>query len=370
MNIQVLQENLHKVIQDLQKAIPSRPSLPILGCILLKTTSERTIQLSVTDLNMGILVTMDAQVIEPGEIAIPAKVFIDYISSLRAGEISLQLSGHQLSLKSSTSNATIPCLEAQDYPSFPEKDGDEIKFSADVLLPALQHISFTASVDEARPALTSILFSFTETLEMVATDGFRLAVEKISSFEKTSQLQTLLIPAKALQEVLRIATRKKVETISFQVSERLKQVFFSLGDVEILVRLMEADFPPYQKIIPSSFATTIVFDGEEFSQLLKTAMIFARESSGIIRFKIEENSLTLISASSALGQQESTVPILQKEGPDQEIAFNARYLSEFLSVLKPEKIWLGMNESLKPAVLRPEGMNSLQYIVMPFRVNQ
>jgi DNA polymerase-3 subunit beta len=142
--------------------------------------------------------------------------------------------------------------------------------------------------------------------------------------------------------------------------------------VEILVRMMDGEFPPYQKIIPASYETQIEFSGEEFSQKLKTAMIFARESSGIIRLLIqpEQHQLKIISSSTAIGSQESTVPMKTTSSGEKEIAFNIKYLSDFLSIVKPENIWLGMNEMLKPALFRPLGEEKYRYIIMPFRVNQ
>jgi DNA polymerase-3 subunit beta len=178
------------------------------------------------------------------------------------------------------------------------------------------------------------------------------------------------MPAKALHEVIRIMGRKQATEAVFTVSQTLKQIFFSFDGIDILVRLMEGDYPPYQKIIPPAFATQVIFSGSEFGQKLKTAMIFARESSGTIRLEIGEKEMKIKSASSVLGTQESSMPIQLVQGSPVEIAFNSKYLSEFLQVLKPEEVWLGVNESLKPALFRPVDLPDYRYIVMPFRVTQ
>lgn len=369
MHITILHENLQRVIQDLQKSIPTRPSLPILSCLLIQAEESGKVTFSATDLNVGMTSILQGEVTEPGKVAVPAKVFIDLIGSLAAGKISLKLEGQTLSLASNSATAEIQCLTAEDYPAFPAKEGTELELSLTTFVSAIQNTAFAASVDEARPILTAVLLSAAadQALEVVATDGFRLAT---FTLPYAGQAFSLLIPAKGLQEVVRVALRNKEEKILFTVSEKLKQAFFSFGDVEILVRVMDGDFPPYQKIIPASFQTQITFDGSEFAQRLKTALIFARESAGIVKLKIEQTQLKLISASSTIGHQESSLSLQLISGGDQEIAFNAKYLTDFLQMLKPEQVWLGMNEPLKPALIRPVGAENYRYIVMPFRVNQ
>ncbi len=366
MNITVLQENLQRVIQDIQKSIPSRPALPILSCILIDADTEKGISFSATDLNIGVRTLIQGEIRTAGKTAVPAKVFMEYVLSLNAGQIELVLEGNSLTVTGENSHATIQCFPANDYPIFPEKEGKEYTLPTEDFVPAIQSTSFSASLDEARPILTSLLFSLGEKIHVVGTDGFRLSL-----FERefSSPPLQLLLPAKALNEVLRVVQRKKTESVRFSVSEKLKQVFFSFDDVEMLVRLMDGEYPPYQKIIPSSFQTQITFDAQEFSQRLKTALIFAREASGIIRLALKGDELKIIASSSTVGNQESSIKAQVITGEDQEIAFNAKYLSDFLSVMKPERIWFGMNESLKPAQLKIEGNENFSYIIMPFRVN-
>lgn len=369
MNITILHESIQRVIQDLQKSIPSRPSLPILSCILIQADESGQIHFSATDLNVGITAHISGEVIEPGKVAVPAKVFIDFIHTLEPGKITLEVKDQGMKIIAQGATAEIQCLAADDYPTFPSKEGFELELPLDLFTQAIQNTAFAASIDEARPIFTAVLMTAKEkeSLQVIATDGYRLATLEIPY---SGQPFNLLIPAKGLQEVVRVALKKKEEKILFTVSDKLKQAFFSFGEVEILVRVMEGDYPPYQKIIPSGFTTQITFDGGEFGQKLKTALIFARESAGIVKFKIEQDELKIISASSAIGRQESSVKIQLIAGGDQEIAFNVKYLSEFLSVVKPEQVWFGMNEPLKPALFRPNGMENYRYIVMPFRVNQ
>jgi DNA polymerase III subunit beta len=368
MKISVLQENLHQSLTDVIRCISSRPQLPILGCVLLVAEKEK-ITLFATDLQFGMMTSVIGKVEQVGKVAIPAKVFADFVATLSPGEVTLELKENAVAIAAQDAKARLQIFSAEDYPLFPTPEGEEISFPLDVFAPAIQATSFAASLDETRPVLTSLCLQFGDQLEIVGTDGFRLA--RILLPYSTDPKQ-LLLPAKAVSEAIRIAVRKKVKEVTLAVSDKLKQVFFSFDGYSISMRLLEGQYPPYQKIMPAEFSTQLIFDAEEFQQKLKTASIFARESAGIIRFLVTPEGLTLSSSSSTYGNQESTVKAkhVGKNKENQEIAFNSRYIQEFLSTIKPKTVWFGMNESLKPAALRPEGMEALTYIIMPFRVNE
>ncbi len=367
MKISLLQETLYQLLVDLQRCVSARPQLPVLGCILI-TAKKNTIQLFATDLQFGMMTTTQGVVQKEGSVAVPAKVFTDLIATLPPGTIELTLNDHTLEIKAQDAIAKLQTCSAEDYPVFPTKEGNETSFPLDVLAPAVQATAFAASLDETRPILTTLSLQFGENLEIVGTDGFRLA--KII-LPYSAEARQLLVPAKAVSEAIRIAIKKKVQTVSFTVSDKLKQVFFSFDGYDVSMRLLEGQFPPYQKIMPAEFSTQLLFDAEEFQQKLKTASIFAREGAGIIRFVVSEEGITLHSSSSTFGNQEGLVRAkhLGKFSGEQEIAFNSKYIQEFLSVVKPEHIWFGMNESLKPAAFRPQGMEAFIYVIMPFRVN-
>jgi DNA polymerase-3 subunit beta len=372
MHLTVLQENLLASLQNVQRSIPSRPTLPILACILLKADKKtQTLLLSATDLNIGVRSYLQCEVEEEGMVAVPAKLFTDYVLSLDVGKITLSFAENSLTLTSPSSRATIQCLTASDYPLFPESEGEEFALSSELFLSIVKNTTFATSPDDSRPILTAVIMKLSEVIEVAGTDGFRLSTSTFPLQENfSSSLPQILLPAKALNEVARIITRKQSEKISFKLSEKLKQVFFSFDGVDMLVRLMEGDFPPYQKIIPPDFSIQATFSGEEFAQKLKTAMIFAKESSGIVKLQVGKDSLKLLSASSAQGTQESTLPIKNLTGLEGEIAFNAKYLTDFFHNFGPSEVWFGMNESLKPALFRPIEMENYKYVVMPFRVTQ
>lgn len=369
MKIKVLQENLAKALTNLQKAIPSKPQLPILASIHIKV-EDTVCQLSATDLYFGVRCKVQADVSESGEIVVPGKEFKEIISSLPPGPITLEYAESTLKIISAKSRAKLQCMSSEEYPEFPQSEGENLQLSPDQLDKVLQSVLFSASSDQARPVLTAVLFSLSEqSSRVVATDGFRLAVLDLSQLSSAQGEVDFLIPAKALGEVARISKQSLDANVVFSVSEELKQAFFSIDDVEVFVRLIEGDYPPYQKIIPSKFATTVIFDKTELLDNLKRASIFAREASNIVKFNIYPEQIQISASAPTIGEFKGELSSSKVEGGEAVIAFNTKYLLDFLQSTTEETIWFGMSESLKPALFKPEGRDDYQYIVMPFKVN-
>lgn len=369
MKLRVLQENLKTALIYLQKAVPSKPQLPILSSILLQT-SEQTLILAATDLYFGVRCTTKAKIENHGVIAVPGEIFKQLITSLPAGEIELSTSDTQLVIKTTKTTSRIPIQDGAEFPQFPEVEGESITFSISDLNEFDKNVAFATSLDQTRPVLTTLSFVFSsEGLEIAATDGFRLALLKKNTHQ-TEQRTQLLIPAKALNEAVRIANQLKVESIDMVVSTELKQIKINIDNTELFVRLVEGEYPPYAKIIPESFSIAITTDAEELMAQLKRAILFARDSSNIVRLKITKNSeLEIIARSPAYGEYVSQVACEGSLGEEIEVAFNIHYLIEFITNTKVEQIKLSVNESLRPAQLSIPGVESYRYIIMPFRTN-
>lgn len=366
MKISIKQSNLKQALNDVKRVVPSNPQLPILQAVLLQAVNGE-ITLSATDLFTGIKTTVLGSVDESGSAAIPAKTFSDVVSNLQAGTVRLETQDTQLTIQDDQSKTVLQIFTPEDYPQFPTKQGESIQLTKETFEKIVNYVSLATAKDDSRPILTSVLFNMGDGLEVVATDGFRLAT---LSLNEITPLQRLLIPAKSLSEISRLYSKDEMSSVTLTVSTELKQVFCSFGEIEMIIRMMEGEFPPYQKIIPASFITEVVLDGSQLNQALKAALVFARESSNIVRLYFENDILKVVSSSPSLGNHESTIHLSQSIDRTTMIAFNAQYLLDFLNATKSDKIWLGMNESLQPALFRPEGMLEYRYIAMPFKVNE
>lgn len=366
MQLTILQENLKSSLNHLQKAIPSKPQLPILSSIFLEASNDKIV-LAATDLYFGIRSTIKASIKEEGKIVIPGDIFKSLILSLSPGEVKFTTKEKSLLIKSNKSKTSLPFQSSEEFPLFPEVSGDEIFFSIELLEKINKLVSFSASTDQTRPILTTLLFDFKpKTLTIVGTDGFRLAVLDVPG---DYQEKKLLVPVKAISEVYRIAKQTKIDQVSVKISQELKQLLFLVGDTEIFVRLIEGEFPPYEKIIPTSFSLEINVDGGELLSQVKRAYIFSKESSNIIKFKIDQDKMILESSSPSSGDYQGEINIDNPSNSQNEIAFNVQYVMDYLNTTKPERVWFGMNESLKPAVFKLSEELNYKYIVMPFRVN-
>lgn len=390
MKFSLLQQNLQQSLKVVQKAVPIKAQLPILSSILI-TAKDSTITLSATDLYMGLQAQLAASIQEEGSIAVPGKIFAEAIATMNSGNITLEIVESALHIRSDDgSEFTVPVQSGDEYPEFPEISGTTHQLASDTLKKIDSFVGFSAATDQARLILTTILLEPGETsaesteassddptiasveAQAVATDGFRLAVLRVP--ELRGLQSPILFPAKAIQEVARLAEQLSEDTIALSISDTLKQVFFSIGNINMYARLVEGDFPPYKRIMPSLFLAEGTVDGAQLHQQLKQASIFARDISNIVQVTLHpENSEMLLEAKGALGSFSSKLPMTfsKQELPEETvtIAFNIKYLLDFLTAQKPDQVWFGMSESLKPALFKIVGNEDYAYVVMPFRVN-
>ncbi len=368
MLLTVLQENLQTSLGYLQRAIPSKPQLPILSAIMMQVTKTECV-LAATDLYMGIRTTIPVVSDEEKTIIIPGKQFKEIISSITPGKITLEYADKTLIISSGKTKATLQCFSDEEYPPFPVVEGETFSITKEQLHIIETHVAFSASSDQTRPILTSIFFDFSpERLVVAGTDGFRLAVMEL--VHTTTQAQTLLIPARAIVEISRIAEQLKISSIAFTVSQELKQVLFSLDSVEVFVRLITGEYPPYQKILPASFTTEATIDKKDLIEAIKQALIFARDSSNITQMEFSEGKVKISATSPSLGTFERELTTTTFSGEVGEIAFNSKYLLDFLLVVEEDIVWFGMSDSLKPVLFKIPGYDQFKYVVMPFKINK
>lgn len=363
----VLQENFQQALNYLQKAIPSRPSLPILSSILVDVT-EKSCTVSATDLYFGVRAVVPSKIDKPGSLTVPGKQLKEIIQSLPAGSITLEQKDTNLAIQAASSKSSLPCQTSEEYPPFPQVEGDTFIISKEILDQIKSYVLKSASLDPTRPILTGCLLDISEdSIKVAGTDGFRLSV--LSFAQKNESTARLIIPAKVLEEVQRIAESLKVSTITFTVSQELKQVFFSFDEVEVFARLIDGEYPPYQKIIPESFSTEIITSASSLQEELKRALIFSRESN-IIQLHFSSEELKVAASSPGSGNYEGVISDAKVSGEEGSIAFNAKYLLDYLQNFKEDSITISLKGNQKAAVFKTNTVSELLYLVMPFRINQ
>ncbi|HUW24573.1 MAG TPA: DNA polymerase III subunit beta [Patescibacteria group bacterium] len=368
MKIQILQENLNRGLNIASRSISSKAQLPILANLLLKTDKNR-LQISATNLEMGIALWLGTKVEKEGEITVPAKILTEIAASLPPGKIDLTAEGNLLKIVTEGYEATLNGIPAGEFPKLPSYNGEALfSLPTEKFLEAINQVAFAAASDEGRPVLTGVLFKLQgKRLSLAATDGYRLSLKTLELENPTKEDVSLLLPAKTLMEVGRIIADEKSPTVKMGFTREQNQVVFVFSDLELFSRVIEGEFPDYEKIIPQNLTSKLVLDREEFSRAIKVVAIFARDSANIVRLKINKDSLEMSANSPQVGENKNSLSA-KLEGEEGEIAFNFRFLQGFLGAVTTEEISLETNGSLNPGVFKAVGDDSFLHIIMPVRL--
>jgi DNA polymerase-3 subunit beta len=372
MKFSLLEENLNPALAHVSRFVSAKAQLPILNHILFSTDSGR-LKLSATNLEMGINYWVGAKIETEGSLCLPAKDITEFISYLPAGKIDLDLNDQQLlSVKSAKASSTFTTLPPSDFPQIPSLDPKTaFDFDLPVLAQSVSQVAFSAAADDTRPVLTSVLCRFSaDSLTLVATDGFRLSVKNIKlvnpvDLKAGDDLLTLLIPAKSLLEVLKLSDSSP--KIKIGLTPDRHQVVFVLEDLELVSRLIEGDYPNYERIIPETSPTKVFVNKNELAQAIRLASVFARQSANIVRFSVKKNSLELSANAPQIGQNQISLDA-RIEGESLDIAFNYKFISDFLSVVKGDEIVIELNQPLTPGAFRDQSDPHFLHIIMPVRL--
>lgn len=362
MKLQVTQENLARALNTVARVASTRGTLPILANVLLKITDNR-LSIAATNLDIAITHFIGAKVNNTGAITVPARLMQDFVSSLPSDVIDLRAEDNKLHISSGTYQSVINGVSAEDFPVMPAiTEGKNWTIPAKTLKQGLQQVIIAASNDEARPVLTGVyLHTFDGTLYAVATDSYRLAEKQLM---KSKETVSLLIPATAMQDLLRIVSDfdGDVETIHDD-----QQVLFRVGDVELVTRLIDGSYPDYRKLIPSTFAVSAQLSQAELLNITKVSSLFARESAGSITINIDDKDqqVSIHSIASQLGENTAAAPAeVSGEG---SITLNSRYLLDALHVLGGDKVTFSFNGKLEPSVLHESSKPDYTHIIMPLK---
>ncbi|HET7320846.1 MAG TPA: DNA polymerase III subunit beta [Candidatus Saccharimonadales bacterium] len=362
MKLQVTQENLNRALGSVARVANSRNPLPILANVLIKTSNNR-LSLSATNLDIAITHYIGAKVNEEGSITVPARLMQDFISSLPAGVINLDLEETKLKVSTDQYKSVVNGVAADDFPVMSAiSSGTSWSVDGALLKKGLQQVIFAASNEDSRPVLTGVLIhTFNGKLYFAATDSYRLAEKELGNNKAEVNL---LVPATALHDLLRILGDHEGPV---QVTHDEQQVLFQVGDVELTARLVEGKYPDYRKLIPASFTTEVTLKRADFVNVTKVSSLFARESAGSVTLEVDEAAGTLSIRSIASQLGENTATANGKVTGSGSITLNSRYLLDALGVLSGENVTFGFNGKLEPTLLKDPDGKDYQHIIMPLK---
>jgi DNA polymerase-3 subunit beta len=386
MKISCLQENLARGLATVGRAVATRSTLPVLSNILLESDEGR-LRLAATNLEIGVNCWIGARVEEEGRITVPARLLTEFVNSLPPGQIDMELTERTqtLNLKCARYEANIKGIDASEFPDVPT--AETISGQGQAQQPTLLHLEagafqrmidqavFAAATDESRPILTGVLAQFHQGgLTLAAADGFRLAVSSADVGVDLDQASSVIIPARALAELNRVSGEQE-EPIELMITSQRNQVLFHLANTDLVSQLIEGNFPDYHQIIPKSRTTRTVVATSELLKAVKVAFLFARDAANIVRFNVVPGSeltpgqVIITGTSAEFGDNVSEIDA-DIEGEAIEIAFNARYMIDALSVVGTSEVALETSTPSSPGVIRPVGGDDFLCVVMPMHITR
>jgi DNA polymerase-3 subunit beta len=373
MRVSVLQENLAKGLSFVGRAVENRPTLPVLGNILLATEDAR-LRLSATNLEMSITTWIGAKVDVEGAITLPAKTLADLVNNLSPERVDLSLDTTTLTmnLKCGATVSNIKGIDAGEFPLIPQGGDADVAVPGKLLKEMINQSAFAAAKEDNRPILTGVFTQFDgNVLTMAAADGYRLAVRTTEIERHFDKPVDMVIPARSLAEVARIISDDDSEVLITLPGER-DIVMFHMKNTEVASQLLDGKFPDFSAIIPRSYSTSTVMYTSDLLQACKRAEIFARDSAFSAKLFVKPSAaagqpgaVTIVGQSAERGDNQGELTPAAVEGEQLQISFNIRYLIDVLNVIPDERVVFESNGAAQPGVIRPEGKDDFVAVIMP-----
>ena len=368
MKIIVQSGELKRMLGIVNRGVSSRPQLPILSGVLLKAEGSEVSLIS-TDLEVSFWLRLSAKVEEEGEVVVPAKLFSELVSGFPQGNILISTEKHVVKVVIDGIETEIVGQGSEDYPSIPRAKKAQIVLKSGDFRQKVDRVCVSAARDDTRPVLTGVLWEINEEkVTLVATDGYRLSVDKLTLISSILEKETrLILPAKSLQEISKMLGETGVDDFSLEFDKTSQQVIFKVGEIEVTSRLIAGEFPPYQQIMPNTYSSRAVFGRVDILEGVKRASLFARDNANIVKLQMGRKDVVVRAESSQVGTSISKV-LADVEGEEMVVAFNARYLLDYLATSVGEKVVWETEGELKPSVFRDEEEDTWVQVVMPVRV--
>ncbi|HOJ77251.1 MAG TPA: DNA polymerase III subunit beta [Bacillota bacterium] len=357
------QADLSRYLQIITRAISTKSTLPILTGILVET-KDNYLHCVATDLEISIEINVpNVEIIEKGAIVLPGKTFVDIIRHLPSGKVEFgtDKNSNMVLISGSHSSFQLPLLPTEEFPLLPEvKDNSNFKVNGLLLKEAIKQTVYATLAEDPRPFLSSILWEINhDRLRLVATDINRLAIRDIPI---NCQLQTTaLIPVRSFKEIANIFGNSADEDLEVSISDR---VLFVKGlGINFSSRLVDAQFPRYEQVIPKEFKGTLKVKRDQFiSALERSALV-----SNSVKIKIGNQQMILTAKEPDKGNAFEEIEV-DVSGSDLEIGFNVRFLLDFLKSVDTEKVIFNYIQEQKSVLLQGEARDDYFYVVMPLKL--
>jgi DNA polymerase-3 subunit beta len=370
VKISAPRDELFAKLATVSRVASTRSAIQALSGVQLAATGDGA-ELRATDMEVAIRVPLEATVEREGTCVLPARLLVDVVRALPGEQVSLELRAAEQDVELTAGTATfdIRTLRAEDFPPLPEPGGDSVvAVPAAAFVGTIARVARSASRDETRPVLTGILVSASgDELRMVATDSYRLSVKETKLEQALEGSFEANVPARALQELSRIAQAAADDDEELRIAVRANQVVFEVGGVVLSSRLIEGQFPNYRQLLPESYEHELTVGGSEFTEVVRRISLLAQKTAPL-RLSFAPGEVTVSAQTPDVGEARESMPV-SFQGEPLEIGFNPEFLRDGLESVESGDIALKLISPLRPGLIQSADGSGFLYLIMPIRLN-
>jgi DNA polymerase III subunit beta len=368
MKLSLSASELLNQLQTVTRVASTRSAVQALSGVMISANDGQA-ELLATDMEIGLRVPLQADIARPGSAVLPARLLLDVVRSLPADQLTLELRSAEQDVELISGPATfhLRTLRAEDFPTLPSPSPDtRIALPVEAFVQTVSRVARSASRDETRPVLTGILMSASaQELRMVATDSYRLSVKETALDTPLQGSLEANVPARALQELARIAQQAPSDALSVSVGQN--QVVFELGENVLSSRLIDGQFPNYRQLLPESVEHELRLSSPELTDVVRRISLLAQKNAPL-RLSFSEGTLTVSAQTPDVGEASEAVPV-PFHGEPFEIGFNPDFLRDGLESIDSEELVLKLISPLRPGLIESPDSGDFVYLIMPIRLN-
>jgi DNA polymerase-3 subunit beta len=376
MDFVIPKKDLLRLVARCQGVADKKSAMPALANVLLSAEGN-TLRVAATDLYIGVTGQTSAEVSRAGSVAVPARDLFERVKAMPEGPVQVTATDEaQTTLKAvgSARRYTLHGMPGREFPQLPKPAGDAptLELPVELLAQLIARTHFSISSDETRAHVNSALFEWAgDRVRMVTTDGHRLSKME-ATVSGSSATATMLIPLKAVTELRRLADEAKAEkdAPNVTITQSGPNAFFGIAGMTFSVKLVDAQFPPYQQVIPATPEKSLRASRVALADALRAVSLAASDRTGGVKLTVAPNVLRITSESPESGNGFDELPV-DYSGVEITVGFNARYFLDVLAAMDDEEVTVGVSGQLDPALVRPARESSEQSyvaVVMPMRI--
>ena len=371
MELVVRKNDLLRELQLFQGIVERKNTIPILANVLMEAKGDQVSFLA-TDLEVGLRSKCPATVTKPGSLTLPAKKFYEIVKSLPETDIRIAEDKGGVKIAADRFDSRMQTLPKEDFPTLPESGGTPTSaLERNSVKEMVAKTQFAITGEDTRYFLNGALFVLKpEEMSLVATDGHRLALVSVTrnggKGKKDAEESKAILPKKTLGELGRLLSEGEGD-ISYERGEN--HLFFQVGDRMLISRMIDGQFPAYERVIPKGNDKHIEFERDRLTAAIKRVALLSNERSRAVKIQIEKGKVDVTSSSPELGEAKETLPV-EYSGSAMQICFNAQYVLDFLAAVSTDVVSLELKDEVSQAVMKPVGAEGYDYtyVIMPMRV--